>query len=786
MTVEETRRRKDISSREQREPPVTSAELANAVLEAAPVVILLLDAHGAIDYVNPYFERLTGYKLDEVRGKDWFETFLPVRDRARIRALFARSCSGETVRGNVNPIVARTGEEHDIEWTDALLRDVEGHPMGLLAIGYDTTERKVARDALRTSEQRLAEAQQIAAIGAWQLDLRTWTRWWSAEEYRITGVAPGTEVTQELFLNLIHPDDRAMFDRSFERALAVGADELEFRMVRPDGTVREIHARAKATYDAEGKPIMMSGTAQDITERKRTEEAARRASELLRTVVAGAPIALFAIDRDGVVTLLEGRAFDNVGLAKGAIIGTSALEVFADVPGFADALRRALSGEQTVLVSNLGQVELEAVLVPSIDSRGHIDGVTGVGFDITERKRAEAQLRASVAEQQRLVMQLREADRRKNDFIAVLSHELRNPVAAIQNGLHILGRARPGSEQALRARGIAERQVAQLGRLVDDLLDVSRITQNKIQLQPAPLDLDQLVRAVVDDFRATFASRGVRLEATFAGAPVVVNADAARLTQVIGNLLHNAVKFTPSGGLTTVSISRDAAQGRAVLRVADTGAGIDPSMIDRMFQPFAQADRTLARSMGGLGLGLALAKNLVELHGGDVSVSSAGEGHGSEFVVRLPLLEQPERAAATAKRAPAASEPRRVLVVEDNVDAATGLRTLLELEGHAVEVAYDGTAGILRARAFRPDVVLCDLGLPGMNGYDVARELSADRALRPSRLVAVSGYATPEDVARAKAAGFDEHLAKPVALDRLRGVLGARHLGDTPGQAHTR
>jgi PAS domain S-box-containing protein len=401
----------------------------------------------------------------------------------------------------------------------------------------------------------------IASLGAWRLDLQTWTRWWSEEQYRIAGVPCGTPVTQELFMSLVHPDDRSMFQQGFSRALAEGAAEFEFRVVRPSREVREVYGRARTTYDADGKAVIMSGTAQDITERKRAEEAARRASELLRTVVATAPIVLFAMDREGVLTLLEGRALESFGLQPGEIVGGSAREAFGDVPGFTDAVRRSLAGERTVLAFNVGPVELETVLIPSIDARGRIDGVTGVSFDVTERKRAELQLRCSIAEQQRLVEELRTADRRKNDFIAVMSHELRNPVAAIQNGLHVLGRASPGGEQSTRAVAIIERQVAQLARLVDDLLDLSRISQNKIQLHRAPVDLDLLVRSATDDYRPTFTSRGVRLEAMLAGEPVIVNGDAARLTQVIGNLLHNAVKFTPSGGLTTIRAA--AVAGRA-------------------------------------------------------------------------------------------------------------------------------------------------------------------------------------------------------------------------------
>jgi len=753
------------------------AEFGAKVLEVAPVLILLLDAHGAIQYVNPFFERLTGYQLDEIRGKDWFETFVPPRDRARMRALFPHSFGDKSLRGNVNPIVTRAGEERDIEWTEEVPCDPS-----VLVVGRDVTERRAAEDALRVSEQRFAEAQRIAGVGIWQLDLVTRARWWSDELYRIAGIPIGTPVTQGPSPSLIHPDDRDLFDKAFAAALAEGGAEVEFRIVRPDGEVRDVYSRATTTYDETGKPLLMAGTNQDITERKRTQEAARRTSELLATVVAGAPIVLFALDRDGRVTLLEGRGLDDLGVKPGALVGARATDLYAKVPRFLEAFQRALAGEQTVLASTVGAIEFEAVYTPSVDARGQIDGVIGVGFDVTERKRAEVELHASVTAQQRLVAELRENDRRKNDFIAVLSHELRNPLSAIRNGLDVLDRSGPESDQARRAAGIVDRQVTQLARLVDDLLDVSRITQDKIQLQRAPLDLDDLVRAVVDDHQALFASRGQRLEATFAGAPVIVRGDAARLTQVVGNLLHNAAKFTAAGGLTRVSVACDAASARAVLRVVDTGAGIEPTMIARMFQPFAQSDRTLARSMGGLGLGLTLVKGLVELHGGDVSVHSEGEGRGAEFVVRLPLDGSADRPTASSAGPAAAREARRVLVIEDNVDAAETLAALLELEGHLVKVAHDGPPGIQIARELRPDLVLCDLGLPGMSGFEVARELRADESLRSVRLVALSGYAAPEDVARARASGFDQHLAKPVTLDRLRNVLAAaryQHAGSS-------
>ena len=395
---------------------------------------------------------------------------------------------------------------------------------------------------------------------------------------------------------------------------------------------------------------------------------------------------------------------------------------------------------------------------PIRDEEGAVVGVVLVFRDIRDQRRTEEDLR--------------EQDRRKSEFLAVLSHELRNPLAPITNSLHVIDHAPAGSAQVQRAQAVIRRQVAQLARLIDDLLDVTRIARNKIELRCERLDLDEIARRTVEDHRALFDQREVRLAYAPAPERVWVHGDGNRLVQAIGNLLQNAAKFTPGGGTTRVSVSADRAGERAILQVADSGAGIDGEMLARLFQPFVQADTTLVRSKGGLGLGLALVKGIVELHGGDVRVDSGGPGQGAEFVVRLPLDPTPAAGRSEA-RPPPRHLPRRVLIIEDNIDAAESMRDVLALAGHEIAMAHDGRDGLAKARELRPEFIVCDIGLPGLDGFEVARTLRADATFAHTLLVALSGYAQPEDVSRATTAGFDLHLAKPPNLKRLAEILAA-------------
>lgn len=392
-----------------------------------------------------------------------------------------------------------------------------------------------------------------------------------------------------------------------------------------------------------------------------------------------------------------------------------------------------------------------------LDPAGRLQSVLSQVLDVTERVRAEEALR--------------DASRRKDEFLASLGHELRNPLAPIRNAWEILRRPGIPEPQAEAAHAVLGRQLDHLSRIVDDLLDVSRIGEGRLHLRRRPLDLAGLVREVAEDHRAMFAARGLALQLEIGVAPVPVAGDATRLTQVLGNLLQNAARFTEAGGTVTVLLDADRAAGTAALRVRDTGIGVAPEVAAHVFEPFFQGPHDVARRAGGLGLGLSLARGLVALHGGAIAVASDGDGRGAEFTVTLPVTE-PLPADAPAIAPPTERRRRRILVVEDNADAAETLRQVLELDGHAVEVAGDGLSGLARARAFEPDVVLSDLGLPGdMDGFEFARAVRADPALAEIPLVALSGYARAEDSRRAHEAGFDEHLAKPLPLDALRVVL---------------
>ena len=390
---------------------------------------------------------------------------------------------------------------------------------------------------------------------------------------------------------------------------------------------------------------------------------------------------------------------------------------------------------------------------------------TGIVRDIAERKELERQLRQRLDE-------LAQADRQKNEFLAMLAHELRNPLAPMRNALYLLNSPKSDDLMRERARQIMDRQMQHLVRLVDDLLDVSRIVRGMVELRRHVIDLREAVVRAAETAQPVIDAQGHELVTSLPDAPLWVDGDIVRLGQVLANLLTNAAKYTDQAGRIWLGAAREG--GEAVVHVRDSGIGIPAGMLPHVFDLFVQGDRSLARSQGGLGIGLTLVQRLVELHGGTVKAHSEGPGRGSEFIVRLPAVpgpraaaSQPAREAARPPKA-AAARPKRVLVVDDNIDAADSIVLILRGAGYEVSCAYDGPSVLPAARNFRPDVVVLDIGLPGMDGYEVARQLRGQQEFRSTPLVAVTGYGQADDRVKSLEAGFDAHLTKPVNPQQLQ------------------
>jgi signal transduction histidine kinase/ActR/RegA family two-component response regulator len=386
---------------------------------------------------------------------------------------------------------------------------------------------------------------------------------------------------------------------------------------------------------------------------------------------------------------------------------------------------------------------------------------------------------------------LERADRAKEEFLAMLAHELRNPLGTISNAIQVLRLKGEGDETWHRAIDAAERQVLHQALLVDDLLEASRVTRGDVELHCESLDLAGLVRETVDGYRESLRNAGLELSLEMPDGPLPVRGDRMRLSQALANLLHNATKFTPSGGRIGVRVHH-VGDGRIEISVRDSGQGIGPEVLPHIFEVFTQGDRSLDRAGGGLGVGLAVVKGLVEMHGGEVRAASEGVGKGAEITLLLPLEEgapaagpvEARPAAGIAAEVAAGGGTRRILVVEDNPDAAATMRDFLELSGHEVELASSGAAGVRAAHQFHPEIVLCDLGLPGMDGYQVAAALRGDQDTASARLIAVTGYGRDEDRRRSREAGFDVHLTKPVDPAQLRRLLQAEPQAAAPSNTN--
>ena len=569
--------------------------------------------------------------------------------------------------------------------------------------------------------------------------------------------------------DIFPPETAAQFRENDELALAGGSGVQTIeRLEHDDGLVHHSIVAKFPIMNATGEPMLIGGIAIDVTDRLRAEEALRRSQERLELAQRAGRIGTFEWNiPTGEVTWTEAEAA-LYGLAPSAFGGRYENWLQAVHP---DDRSRA-QGDVTRAVEECAPFDTEfRVVWPSgairriaakgtvfYDDAGRPLRMLGINMDVTERKEAEEALR--------------EADRRKDEFLAMLAHELRNPLAPIRAGLHLLGVVEQDDPRSARVREMLARQVQQLVRLVDDLLELSRISRGDIELRREPVGLESAIAGAIETSRPLIDERGHRLAVRLPSEPLVLDADPVRLSQIVANLLNNAARYTDPGGHITVSAERHG--DGAAIHVADDGVGIPVEMLSRVFDPFTQVDRSSARSHRGLGIGLALVKTLAELHGGSVAVSSAGPGTGSEFTVRLPLARADGAVgAASDGEQPRASAGCRILVVDDNRDAAESLGLLLETMGHEVRVAHAGEEGLLAMRAFAPMVVLLDIGMPDMDGYEVARRIRSEEGSGRAVLVAITGWGQDEDRRRAREAGFDHHLTKPVDPAELQKLLAA-------------
>ncbi|MDA8447413.1 hybrid sensor histidine kinase/response regulator [Paracidovorax valerianellae] len=679
---------------------------------------------------------------------------------------------------------------------------------------------------LQEREEQLRLAIEAADVGLWDVDVATGTLYWPAIVKAMFGISAQAEVTLDDFVACLHPDDAPEVLRAFAAAQDPEVRtvyDVEYRAIgKEDGRVRWLAAKGRGLFDASGRCVRAIGTVIDITERKQAEslqqEIQRRLQVLDRIEHATRPL-VDAVDVMQVTAQLLGEhlgatrcAYADVepdndrftirsdwslpGVPSSA--GVYSLDLFG--PQATSNLRngrhlvvhdvdRELGDDQGGRMFNA--IGIKAIVCAGLVKGGRLVAMMAV-HQSTPRRWSDGDLRVITEvvdrswahiERVRDAAMLREQDRRKDEFLATLAHELRNPIAPMLYAITLLKRDTDASRQA-RRHEVIERQANHLVRLVEDLLDVSRINRGLIELKQEVTDIAPLLEQAVEAATPWLEAAGHRFSMQLPGQSAPVHADPARLVQVVTNLLNNAAKYTPDGGDIRLSARVDGA--RVIVELADNGMGIPPQDQGRLFQLFTQLSHTGRKAHGGLGIGLSLVKSLVEMHAGTVSVESAGIGQGSTFRIELPLVAAVAEPEAPGQ-APAAPSHGRVLVVEDNPDGLLTLVELIKVEGHAVMGAPGGLEALRIASEWKPDLVLLDLGMPLMDGYEVAARLRGDPATAGTRIVALSGWGTQQDRAKTTAAGFDAHLTKPVEPEELlnrigewmspEAVAGRRHAG---------
>jgi PAS domain S-box-containing protein len=666
---------------------------------------------------------------------------------------------------------------HYFSFTYTALLDDGGEVAGIFCVATETTATvmmadnaraaSAAQQALAESEERLRLAIDASEIAFWDLNLRDNSLIWQPRLRTMFGITTDEPLSLDDFFAGLHPDDRAGVARAFGAACDPARRELynmEYRAVgRDDGRVRWIAAKGKGLFDEAGCCVRATGTAMDITSRKTTELALEMALEASHTGTFHWDIQDNRLSWDDALDRL-------FGLRPGeAVRSLDQFIALVHPDDRAEVIRRC---ERCRDFGDDFEMEFRVIYPDGsvhwlydrgrtfLDPTGRAKTMTGACVDITTYVHTREALRL--------------ADRQKDDFLATLAHELRNPLAPLRTGLHLLQNIQGGlPPQAERVLGIMQRQLDHMVRLVDDLLDIARIRQGKILLRQDALSLQFVLEQALEGVQTLLDARGHRVTMEAVDPALQLTGDATRLVQVVGNLLNNAAKYTPRGGSVTLRGGAASEPGTLLIEVADTGIGIPSDMLEHVFDRFVQVHQHIDHVQGGLGIGLSVVKDLVEMHGGRVAAESAGPGAGSLFRVWLPQAAAPLPVEPASPARAGASERLRVLVVDDNRDAAETMAMVLELGGHEVLLAHDGTAAVALVERHDPAVVFLDIGMPGLNGYETAALLRALPGASSLLLVALTGWGSEADQARSLAAGFDLHLTKPVDIEAVRRVLAA-------------
>jgi PAS domain S-box-containing protein len=696
---------------------------------------------------------------------------------------------------------------------------------------YEVRDHLAEREQAAEARARLAAIVESSDDAIISKDLEGTILSWNAGAERLFGYtadeAAGRSIT------LIIPPERLDEEHTILAKLRRGERIEHFETVRmmKDGRRIDISLTISPIRNRDGQVVGASKVARDITEKKRADASLRKQTERLRLLWEAASVLLTTGEPDAMMRELFGRIAPHFGLdtyfnfmvneAGDALLLESCLGIPDE---HARAIRRLEFGQAVCgAVAQRGEPITATCIQQSDDPRVQLVKKFGIrayacnplltgerllgtlSFASRSRDMFESDelefLRTicryvTVAyERLRLVQELRETDRKKDDFIALLAHELRNPLAPIRNGLQVMGLAHGDTDTVTRTREMMDRQLTHMVRLIDDLLDVSRISRNKMELRRERVLLADVVNTAVETARPLIDAEGHELTVSLPGGPVYLDADLTRLAQVIGNLLSNSAKYTGRGGHIWLSAERGA--GKVKISVRDNGIGIPASSLGSIFDMFSQVDRSIERSTGGLGIGLALVKGLVEMHGGTVMGESKGEGQGSTFTVTLPvLLDRPVPVPVPTNGQAARGPARRVLVVDDNRDGAESLATMLRLLGHEIHIAHDGVQAIEVAQQFRPEVILMDMGMPKLDGLDATCRIRSEPWGKAMTIIALTGWGQANDRQRSREAGCDGHLVKPVYLPDLEKLLREAHVGErrrdrreldefAEGQAHT-